>query len=194
MVSRRAEIIHHGNVIIAKIVDEPSGPVQPQPTDLLARREPDAALVTPITVPMNPVMYPSDHDREGTVPPWKQGNDMTNEIREWDTDGLDAIMRYLLVPIALSSILLLATAAASAKPKSPKFHFTLNQAQAGCINGNGTFIAGTGPSGYGCTGTGGTLLCTAKGNCTFTPKLRGPKISRNTTIENLIRGEAGAAG
>jgi hypothetical protein len=36
---------------------------------LLARRRPDTALVTPITVPMTPVMYPSDHDQEGTVPP-----------------------------------------------------------------------------------------------------------------------------
>jgi hypothetical protein len=30
--------------------------------------------VTPITVPMNPVMYPSDHDREGTVPPQQSGS------------------------------------------------------------------------------------------------------------------------
>jgi hypothetical protein len=143
---------------------------------------------------MNPVMYPFDHDREGMVPPWKQGNDMANEIREWDVDGLDAVMRFLLVPIALLSILLLATAAASAKPKSPKFHFTLSEVQLGCINGNGTFTPGSGPVGYGCTGTGGNLSCTAKGNCIFTPKLRGLKIARNTTLENLIRGEAGAAG
>ena len=149
-----------------------------------------------VTVPMNPVMYPSDHEREGMIPPWKQGNDMTNEIPEWDIDGLDAVMRFLLVPIALLSILLLAVGlhAASAKPKSPKFHFTLNQVQASCIAGNETFTPGSGPEGYGCAGAGGTLSCTAKGNCTFTPKLGGPKIVRNTTIENLIRGEAGAAG
>jgi hypothetical protein len=121
---------------------------------------------------------------------------MTNEIREWDIDGFDAVMRFLLVPIALASILLLAVglSAASAKPKSPKFHFTLNQVQVGCINGNGTLTLGTGPDGYGCTGTGGTLSCTSKGNCTFTPKNHSVKILRNTTIENLIRAEAGAAG
>ena len=121
---------------------------------------------------------------------------MTNEIREWDIDGLDAVMRFLLVPIALSSILLFAVAvnAASAKPKSPKFHFKLNQVQVGCIAGNGTFTLGTGPGGYGCAGVGGTLSCPSNGNCTFTPKPRGLKIPRNTTIENLIRGEAGAAG
>jgi hypothetical protein len=116
---------------------------------------------------------------------------MTNEIREWDIDGFDAVVRFLLVPIALSSIILLFVMAvgpnaASAKPKSPKFHFTLNQVQVGCINGNGAFTAGTGPGDYGCTGTGGTLSCTAKGNCTFTPKFHGLKIPRNTTIENLI--------
>ena len=53
---------------------------------------------------------------------------MTNEIPEWDTDQLDAIMRFVLVPIALLSILVLAVGlnAASAKPKSPKLHFTMN--------------------------------------------------------------------
>jgi hypothetical protein len=115
---------------------------------------------------------------------------MTNQIREWDVDRLDTIVQFLLVPIALLSIFLLfamAVGPASAKSKSPKFHFTLNQVQVGCINGNGTFTAGTGPGGYGCTGTGGTLSCTARGNCTFTPKLRGLKIPRNTTIEDLIR-------
>jgi hypothetical protein len=87
---------------------------------------------------MNPVMYPSDHEREGMVPSWKQGNDMTNETPEWDIDRLDAVMRFLLVPIALLSILLLAVGlnAASAKPKSPTLHFTLNQVQAGCVAGN----------------------------------------------------------
>jgi hypothetical protein len=117
---------------------------------------------------------------------------MTNEIREWDVGGFDAVVRFLLVPVALASIFLLfgmaiGPSAASAKPKPPKFHFTLNQVQVGCINGNGTFTAGTGPGGYGCTGTGGTLSCTAKGGCTFTPKVRGVKIPRSTTIENLIR-------
>jgi hypothetical protein len=121
---------------------------------------------------------------------------MTNETPEWDIDRLDAIMRFLLVPIALLSILLLAVGlnAASAKPRSPKFHLTLNQVQAGCIAGNGTFALGAGPDGYACAGAGGTLLCTSKGNCTFTPKLHGLKIARNTAIENLIRGEAGSAG
>jgi hypothetical protein len=130
------------------------------------------------------------------VPPWKQGTDMTNEIPEWDTDRLDAIMRFVLVPIALLSILVLAVGlnAASAKPKSPKLHFTMNQVQAGCVAGSGTFILGAGSDGFGCAGAGGTLSCTSKGNCTFTPKLRSLKISRNATIENLIRGEAGAVG
>ena len=145
---------------------------------------------------MNPVMYPSDHEREGMAPSWKQGNDMTNETPEWDIDRLDAVMRFLLVPIALLSILLLAVGlnAASAKPKSPKLHFTLNQVQAGCVAGNGTFALGTGSDAYGCAGAGGTVSCTSKGNCTFTPKLRGLKIARNAAIENLIRGEARAAG
>jgi hypothetical protein len=79
----------------------------------------------------------------------------------------------------------------SAKAKAPGYHFTLNQVQAGCVNGNGTLTHGTGPEGYGCTGTGGTVACTATGNCTFT---RGLKVARNATIENLIRGEAGVAG
>jgi hypothetical protein len=118
---------------------------------------------------------------------------MTNEIRDWDMDGLDAVVGGILIPIALSSILIFAMAiglntnAAFAKPKSPRFHFTLNQVEAGCINGSGTFTAGTGPGGYGCAGTGGTLSCTAKANCTFTAKLRGLNFSRNITIENLIR-------
>ena len=195
-----AEIIHHGSSIVAKIVGEPSGPVQPQPTDLLARRWPDTALVTPITVPMNPVMYPSDRDREGTVPPQqKRERDMTNEIREWDTNGLDAVVRFLLVPIALSSIALLVAMAvgpnaASAKPKAPKFHVTPDQVQVDCVAGNGTFTLDTGSGRYGCAGTGGTLSCTAKGNCTFTSNLPSLTISRSTTIENLVRGEAGAAG
>jgi hypothetical protein len=124
---------------------------------------------------------------------------MTNEIREWDTNGLDAVVRFLLVPIALSSIALLVAMAvgpnaASAKPKAPKFHFTLDQVQVDCVAGNGTFTLDTGSGRYGCAGTGGTLSCTAKGNCTFTSNLSSLTISRNTTIENLVRGEAGAAG
>jgi hypothetical protein len=118
---------------------------------------------------------------------------MTNETCEWDMDGFDAVVGGILVPIALASFLIFALAvglktnAASANPKSPKFHFALNQVEAGCINGNGAFTARTGPGGYECTGSGGILSCTARGNCAFTPKLRGLKISRNTTIENLIR-------
>jgi hypothetical protein len=124
---------------------------------------------------------------------------MTNEIPEWEIDGLDAVVRFLLIPIALSSIILLFTMAVglnpvSGKSKASKLHFTLNQVQAGCVAGNGTLTLGTGPGRYGCSGAGGTLSCISKDNCTFTPKLRGLKISRNTNIENLIRGEAGAAG
>ena len=116
---------------------------------------------------------------------------MTNEIREWDMDGLDAIVGGILLPIALSSMLVFAMAvglktnAASAKPRSPKFHFSLNQVEVGCVKGNGTFTAGT--AGYGCTGTGGILSCTARSNCSFTPRLRGLKIPRYATTENLIR-------
>jgi hypothetical protein len=100
---------------------------------------------------------------------------MTNEIREWDTNGLDAVVRFLLVPIALSSIALLVAMAvgpnaASAKPKAPKFHFTLD----------------TGSGRYGCAGTGGTLSCTAKGNCTFTSNLRGSQIT--SAIARYLQG------
>jgi hypothetical protein len=118
---------------------------------------------------------------------------MNNEFREWDMDLLDALVGGVLIPLALSSLLLFALAvglkpnAASAKPKPPRFHFTLNQVEAGCIDGNGTNTAGAGPGGYGCTGAGGTLACTAKGNCTFTPKLRDLNILRNAAVENLIR-------
>jgi hypothetical protein len=134
-------------------------------------------------------MYPSDHEREGIVPR-KQGNDMTDETHNWDINWFDTLAQFLLIPVALSSIFLLfaiAVGPASAKPKSLKLHFTLNQVEAGCINGNGTFSAAAGPGSYGCTGAGGNLSCTAKGHCTFTPKLHGNKIARNATIENLIR-------
>jgi hypothetical protein len=124
---------------------------------------------------------------------------MTSEIPEWEIDGLDVVVRFLLIPIALSSIILLFAMAVglnpvSGKSKPSRLHFTLNQVQAGCVAGNGTLTLGTGPGRYGCAGAGGTLSCISKDNCTFTPKLRGLKISRNTNIENLIRGEAGAAG
>ena len=112
---------------------------------------------------------------------------MNNEIREWNANRFDVVMQFLIGPIALSWVVLFAVAvgltnAASAKPTPPKFHFTVNQVDVGCSNGSGTFIAGTGRGGYGCTGTGGTLSCTAKGNCAFTPKLGGLKIPRNITI------------
>jgi hypothetical protein len=117
---------------------------------------------------------------------------MTNETHEWDTNRLDVVVQFLIGPIALSWVLLFAIAVgltntASAKPTPPKFHFTMNQVEVSCMNGSGSFIASTGRAGYGCTGTGGTLSCTAKGNCTFTPKLRGMKIPRDTTIADLIR-------
>ena len=117
---------------------------------------------------------------------------MTNATHEWDTNRLDVVMQCLIGPIALLwlflfAILIGATNTADAKPPSPKLHFTINQVEMGCTNASGTFIASTGRGGYGCTGTGGALSCTAKGSCTFTPKLPGLKISRNTTIEDLIR-------
>jgi hypothetical protein len=123
------------------------------------------------------------------APPWKQGNVMTNEIREWDTDGFDKVVRFLIGPVAVTWILLFAIAvtAASATPKSHRIHFTLKQVEAGCTKGNGTLTAVAGSGGYGCIGNGGTVSCTAKGNCTFTPKTSGVKIARNASIENLIR-------
>jgi hypothetical protein len=114
---------------------------------------------------------------------------MTNEIREWDTDGFDKVVRFLIGPVAVTWILLFAIAvtAASATPKSHRIHFTLKQVEAGCTKGNGTLTAVAGSGGYGCVGNGGTVSCTAKGNCTFTPKTSGVKIARNASIENLIR-------
>jgi hypothetical protein len=117
---------------------------------------------------------------------------MTKATHEWDTTRLDVVMEFLIGPIALLWILLFAvlvglTNTANAKPPSPKLHFTINQVETGCTNGSGTFVASTGRGGYGCTGTGGALSCTAKGSCSFTAKLLGLKIPRNTTIEDLIR-------
>ncbi len=114
---------------------------------------------------------------------------MTNETREWDTDGFDKVVRLLIGPVAVTWILLfgIAVNAASATPKSPRIHFTLKQVEAGCTKGSGTFTAGSGSGGYGCIGTGGTVSCTAKGHCTFTPRLAGVKIARNASIENLVR-------
>lgn len=136
-------------------------------------------------MPTNPVMYPS-------AMPRKQGNDMTNATDQWDTNRLDVVMQFLIGPIALAWVVLFAvlaglTNSASAKPTPPRFHFTINQVEASCFTGGGTFIASTGRSGYGCTGTGGTLSCTAKANCTFTTNLQGLKIRENATIEDLIR-------
>jgi hypothetical protein len=128
----------------------------------------------------------------GNRPPRKQGNGMTNDVSEWDMDGLDAVMQFLLVPIALASIILLfaltvGLTPASAKPKSPKFHFALKEVEVGCIKGHGAFTSGAGSDGYGCAGTGGTLSCTAKGSCAFRPKLRGLNIPQDRVIENLVR-------
>jgi hypothetical protein len=146
---------------------------------------PDMASVTPVTVPTKPVMYPS-------AAPRKQGNDMTNGTDQWNTNRLDVVVQFLIGPIALAWVVLFAvlaglTNSASAKPTPLRFHFTINQVEASCSNGRGTFVASTGRSGYGCTGAGGTLSCTAKGNCTFTAKLHGVKIRENATIEDLIR-------
>jgi hypothetical protein len=117
---------------------------------------------------------------------------MTNATDQWDTNGLDVVMQFLIGPIALAWVVLFAvlaglTNSASAKPTPPRFHFTINQVEASCFTGGGTFIASTGRSGYGCTGTGGTLSCTAKANCTFTTNVQGLKIRENAAIEDLIR-------
>jgi hypothetical protein len=119
---------------------------------------------------------------------------MTNATDQWDTNRLDVVMQFLIGPIALAWVVLFAvlaglTNSASAKPTPPKFHFTINQVEASCFNNGGTFIASTGRSGYGCTGAGGTLSCTAKGSCTFTTNLPGLKIRENATIEDLIRAQ-----
>ena len=117
---------------------------------------------------------------------------MTNATDQWDTNRLDVVVQFLIGPIALAWVVLFAvlaglTNSASAKPTPLKFHFTINQVEASCSNGGGTFIASTGQSGYGCAGAGGTLSCTAKGNCTFTSKVHGLKIRENASIEDLIR-------
>jgi hypothetical protein len=120
---------------------------------------------------------------------------MTNATDQWDTNRLDVVVQFLIGPIALAWVVLFAvlaglTNSASAKPTPPKFHFTINQVEESCFNGGGTFIASTGRSGYGCTGAGGTLSCTAKANCTFTTNLPGLKIRESATIEDLIRARA----
>jgi hypothetical protein len=120
---------------------------------------------------------------------------MTNATDQWDTNRLDVVMQYLIGPIALAWVVLFAvlaglTNSASAKPTPAKFHFTINQVEESCFTSGGTFIASTGRSGYGCTGAGGTLSCTAKANCTFTTNLHGLKIPENATVEYLIRARA----
>jgi hypothetical protein len=116
---------------------------------------------------------------------------MTNGTHAWETNRFDVIVQFLIGPIALLWVLLFAILiglnSASAMPMPPKFHFTISQVEVGCINGSGAFIASTGRGGYGCTGAGGTLSCTVKANCIFTPKLPGLTIPRNTTVADLIR-------
>ena len=57
-----------GGLVHFRIEQRPSF-FRPTGAGCSARRWPDKALVTEITVPMPPVMYPSDDDQEGMVPP-----------------------------------------------------------------------------------------------------------------------------
>jgi len=99
-----------------------------------------------------------------------------------------AVSRFLILIIAIATFGSLADSA-SAGTKKLQGTYNHDTVEADCVAASGTLTKGTGPGGYGCTTSKGSVSCDAKGNCTGTCKsCSAARVIKSHELETVLHG------